>query len=168
MLRPAAFALLLAAMLVQPVAAATLTFVVGLTGDQEVDASGNPGQGDPDGFGVATLTIDDVALTIAWVIQVANIDTVGAAHLHNAVAGSNGQIRVDFSGQLTGSGLVDPDLAAVVANPDQWYVNVHTAAFPAGAIRGQLCDPIRVVPEPTTLALLAAVAGFAALVRRSA
>jgi hypothetical protein len=163
-----ALALICALALSVPASAATLTFVVGLTGGQEVDNNGNPGVGDPDGFGVATLTIDDVALTIAWVIQVANIDSVGAAHIHNAAVNTNGPIRVDFSGQLTGSGLMDPDLALVVANPDDWYVNVHTSSFPAGAIRGQMCDPLTVVPEPATLALLAAGGSLLALrLRRS-
>ncbi|HEU4429712.1 MAG TPA: CHRD domain-containing protein [Myxococcota bacterium] len=168
MLRHAALALLLTAAFAQSAAAATLTFVIGLTGEQEVDAMGNPGQGDPDGFGVATLTIDDVALTISWVIQVANLDTVVAAHIHPGAVGVNGAPAVDFSGQLTGSGLMDPDLAAVVADPSQWYVNVHTEAFPPGAIRGQMCDPLTVVPEPSTLALLATAAGFVGLRRRRA
>ena len=166
MLARVALALGFAFVLSQAAAASTLTFVVALTGQQEVDGSGNPGVGDADGFGVATLTIDDVALTISWVIQVANIDPPVAAHIHNAVVGSNGPILIDFSGSLTGSGLVDPDLAAVVANPDAWYVNVHTSAFPAGAIRGQLCDPLTVVPEPATLALLGVGACLVALRRR--
>lgn len=154
MLRPG---LALAAVLAfSPAAfAATLTFVVPLDGQQEVDAGGTPGQGDPDGAGTATLMIDDATNTISWNISVQNLDPVIAAHIHVGSAGTNGAPVVDFSGELTGSGLVDADLAAVLANPTGYYVNVHTTTFEAGAIRGQLGQP---VPEPVSLALLVASA----------
>jgi hypothetical protein len=149
--------LVLAAALVFSPAArpATITFVVPLDGQQEVDAGGNPGQGDPDGAGTATLMIDDATNTISWSISVQNIDSVILAHIHVGNAGTNGAPVVDFNGQLTGSGLFDADLAAVLANPTGYYVNVHTTAFQAGAIRGQLGEP---VPEPASIALLLASA----------
>ena len=128
-----------------------------------MNASGTPGQGDLDGLGTATLLIDDVNLTISWTITVANLDPVVGAHIHNAGAGSNGQIRIDFGGQLTGTSLADPDLAGVLADPSQWYVNVHTGTFQAGAIRGQIGTP---VAEPASLALLTAAAGLLASRRR--
>ena len=45
---------------------------------------------------------------------------------------------------ITGEGsdecvAVEPDtLKAIVAAPEGYYVNVHSAAFPKGAVRGQL------------------------------
>ncbi|MBL9135508.1 MAG: CHRD domain-containing protein [Verrucomicrobiales bacterium] len=120
-------------------------FVVPLEGAQEA-----PGPGDPDGSGTAVLIIDSTALSIDWEITVDGIllPPTGA-HIHNAPFGVAGPVRVDFSAQLSGSGLVDADLAGVLANPANWYVNVHTTEFRAGAIRGQLTEPI-VVPEAST------------------
>lgn len=122
-------------------------FDVGLTGDQEVNGSGDFNQGDEDGFGVAKLVIDTVANTIDWEILVAGIAMpLTGAHIHNAAAGANGPIVVNFNAQLSGTGLSDSDLAAVIANPSDFYVNLHNEMFPNGAIRGQFCDPYRTVP----------------------
>lgn len=137
----------------------TFNFIVALSGANEVA----PNVGDPDGIGVADITIDDSTApfpTISWTITVANIDLPPiAAHIHLGAAGTNGPVRVDFSAQLTGSGLQDADLVGVLANPTGWYVNVHTTAHQGGAVRGQ-------VPEPTTALLLAG--GLLLLARRRA
>lgn len=134
--------------------ATVLHFVVNLSGAQEVDASGNPNQGDPDGSAIANVFVDTVGLTIDWNIVAENIQLppIGA-HIHQAPAGTNGSIVIDFSGQLSGTGLADPDIANLIANPSGFYVNVHNGDFPGGAIRGQIGSP-DAVPEPTVLALL--------------
>jgi hypothetical protein len=78
-------------------------------------------------------------------------ETFIQAHIHKAPAGTNGPIHWDFfllaDPDLVGphpelSGVASPRAAAVladlIANPDQYYVNVHSTAFPGGAVRGQL------------------------------
>jgi hypothetical protein len=140
--------------------AAIVTFVVALDGHQEINAlTGLPDGGDPDGTGAATLMIDNIANSISWEITVANILVPPfGAHIHQQVAGMNGGVVVDFSAQLSGANLVDPDLANLLANPTGFYVNIHNEAFPGGAIRGQLGSP---VPAPAGVLLLAT--GIAAL-----
>ena len=129
--------------LASTVVAEPVLFALPLEGEQEV-----PGPGDPDGMGMALLSIDPEASTIDWRISVDNIYVpITGAHIHQAPVGEPGPIVVDFAGQLNGEGLVDADLPAIAANPANYYVNVHNKKFPDGAIRGQ-------IPEPATIALL--------------
>ena len=134
------------------VSAAKVHLQVGMTGFQEVNASGQVDQGDPDGFGIADLHIDTVALTVDWnFTKVANIDLpLTGAHIHQNIAGKNGPVVVDFNGQLSGTGFGYADLANVIAHPENFYVNLHNTAFPGGAIRGQLGGP---VPAPIPMAV---------------
>lgn len=82
-----------------------------------------------------------------------NGETYTRAHIHKAPAGVNGGIHWDFlepadpatsiSGQPAQlRGVARPRAAASVAdlraNPSGYYVNVHSTAFPNGALRGQL------------------------------
>lgn len=76
---------------------------------------------------------------ICWDIDVANVSTVILAHVHEARAGSNGPVRIDFNGKLEGCRSVDRELLRDVrASPADYYVNVHTDQFKVGAVRGQL------------------------------
>jgi hypothetical protein len=67
------------------------------------------------------------------------------AHIHSAVAGENGPVVValvppDETGMSEGCvSDIDMDLIkAIRQHPENYYVNVHNADFPEGAVRGQL------------------------------
>jgi len=102
--------------------------------------------GDPDGSGVALVTINPGQREICWQLSVANIALPAtSAHIHQAAPGIRGAIVValsppDATGTATGCASdVNADLLREIRNsPESFYVNVHTSLFPAGAIRGQL------------------------------
>jgi hypothetical protein len=77
-------------------------------------------------------------------------------------------------GVYSGTVTVTPALAAeIVGNPTNFYVNVHTALFPGGEIRGQLAAvPLSTSVPVLGLPLLAllgfVVAGLGAVVFRRA
>ena len=111
-----------------------------MTGAQEA-----PGPGDPHGSGTAVITLTPGGDQICWSLQVADLTSPAvAAHIHVGAVGEPGPVVVpltppDASGTSQGCTTVDPALVdAIIANPANYYVNVHTVDFPAGAIRGQL------------------------------
>ncbi len=122
-----------------------------LTGAEECNAMGVCGVGDPDGAGFAKLRLNPGQERICFTLNVSNIPLpAGAAgvHIHEAPAGANGPVVVPLlpPGQpdaATESGCVTADrtlIKEIMRDPDEYYVNVHTTQFPAGAIRGQLGD----------------------------
>lgn len=109
-----------------------------LIGSNEV-----PGPGDPDGTGTATVTIDLAKNQLCYTVSVTNVEGVNMAHIHKSPMGSMGNVVVPLtpptSGSSQGCAQVRPELAAaILASPSDYYVNVHSQAHLAGAVRGQL------------------------------
>jgi CHRD domain len=109
-----------------------------LTGAAEV-----PGPGDPDGTGTAALTVNPGLGQICYALTVSGIAPASAAHIHVGPVGVAGPVVVPLAPPTNGSASacaeVDSELAlAILKSPSDYYVNVHNAEFPAGAVRGQL------------------------------
>jgi hypothetical protein len=109
-----------------------------MTGAAEV-----PGPGDPDGTGTAEITVNIGQREICYELTVANIVPATMAHIHFAPASAAGPVVVNFdppaAGSSAGCTSVDRALAKnILQNPEQYYVNVHNAEWPSGAVRGQL------------------------------
>jgi hypothetical protein len=117
-----------------------------LTGAEE------PGGGDPDGSGLATLWLNYGAGTFCWDVSWENIDEPTAGHVHIGAAGVAGPPVIPFvdpAGAFAASGCQQVDqtlLKAIIHDTDGYYVNLHNAAYPDGAIRGQLTDPPTPLP----------------------
>ena len=109
-----------------------------------------PGPGDPDGSGRAfvSLTGDKACFVLEW----SRISAPTAAHIHAGRPGVAGDVVVlffqpglnavslpDSLDSVAGCVGVDPAVAEKIAKqPRDYYVNIHTADFAPGAIRGQL------------------------------
>jgi CHRD domain-containing protein len=101
------------------------------------------GAGDADAIGVGIFGIDTASGEICYLFAHVKLDTVVMAHIHRGVAGANGPVVVPFAAPTEhitkACTTAAPALAAeIAANPSGFYANIHTSAFPAGAIRGQL------------------------------
>jgi len=115
-------------------------------GDQfraQLSGANEPGGGDPDGAGLARVEINDTTNTICTDLEIRQINAVTAAHIHRGAAGVNGPPVVTLDApddndsddcDEASDALVDE----IRNNPGGFYVNVHTADYPNGAIRGQL------------------------------
>jgi hypothetical protein len=109
-----------------------------LTGAKE------PEGGDRNGRGSFTAIVDGNRLCYGLTNR--NIEDPAAAHIHRGRAGVAGDIVVPLEQPSSGDPGASSDCVrvarsvsrAILQNPNRYYVNVHTAGFPDGAIRGQL------------------------------
>ena len=121
------------------------------TGTQrEADLTGAevvPATGDADGTGNARLTLYPNKNKICYRIEVSNMDMATAAHLHMGSAGEEGSVVLKLRPPRDGSsrecirGLGERFIKKVARNSSGYYVDVHNAEFPSGAVRGQLSTP---------------------------
>jgi hypothetical protein len=107
-----------------------------------------PTVGDPAGSGEAYTVVDTTTGRVCTVVVVRGVVGIIAAHIHKGAAGVIGPHAIDLNTPVdygTGVGYSvtctqeSPALVAdLVANPSGYYVNVHSAGRPLGALRGQL------------------------------
>ncbi len=116
--------------------AAGVKFVATLNGANET------GGGDADGTGRFSAEIDAETGDVCYVLVTEKIAKPVAAHIHTGAAGTDGAPALTI--EVTGPDgdlclAAEPDLLKlIIAAPEGYYVNIHTADFPKGAVRGQL------------------------------
>ena len=142
--------MLLGALTVAPALAksdrATVVYRLSLSGAEEVcdpiTACGG------DGTGEAILIVNPNNDRVCMLARWRDVEgVVVAAHIHDADAGVAGPVVVPLF--HTGTMLAGDDMTHVCmpgmgltdeinANPADFYVNIHSTVFPAGALRAQL------------------------------
>ena len=116
--------------------AETVPFSATLAGTNEVPPKTTAGAG------TATATLDTATKMLAYDVEYAGLSgPATAAHFHGpAEPGANAGVVVPFqppASPIKGTAtLTDAQMSDLMAG--KWYANVHTAANPAGEIRGQL------------------------------
>lgn len=148
----------------------TSAFTAMATPDMVVNSDGVPTPGPQGASGTFTYMINSDEEIICYDISVRGITppyespAKTATHIHEASAGDSGPPRLAFpnpvddgSGTLVSSGCLQGpfttgvvnegtdtgegfSLAEIEANPSAFFTDTHTAANPAGAVRGQLTE----------------------------
>lgn len=130
------------------------TFSASLSGNDEVPPTQTPATG------LAKFQTNENGTQVSYWLNITGLNEITGAHIHNGSAGQNGDVVVTLSGpesaqnsenavislngnitndKLQGT-LAGKELSELVGLMSDGivYVNVHTAEFQDGAIRGQI------------------------------
>jgi hypothetical protein len=96
-----------------------------------------------DGSGTASVDLNADREEICYEVSLEGIEGVNASHIHAGEEGESGDPVVTVTGldDGGGTGCVDADeetIEDILADPEDFYLNVHTEELPDGAGRGQL------------------------------
>jgi hypothetical protein len=100
--------------------------------------------GAPDGTGRASVSLRGKKLQVCWnVHSLRGFSKPTAAHIHIGAANTAGNVVVPLStgAKFKRRGCVPASAAVISAigsNPKGFYLNVHSARYPNGAVRAQL------------------------------
>ncbi len=109
-----------------------------MSAEEEVPKPGPAG-----GKGAGTFRVDADEGQFCYDLSYSGIARPTAGRIHEGAKGTNGQVVIDLDLAAKGNqgcvtGVDEQVLARIAENPDGHYVNVSTADYPDGAVRGQL------------------------------
>lgn len=115
---------------------ANLNFAVTLSGASETPANASTATG------TATFTYNPTTYILSGTVNFTGL-VASAAHIHSGAVGVAGGVVFPLGAASPTSPISFTSIALTVSQQSDlmnglFYVNVHSAAFPAGEIRGQL------------------------------
>ncbi len=113
---------------------ANVTYKATLKGTSEVPSNASAA------VGLATLTYDPNTKLFTIVVT-HNLAAATGGHIHKGATGVNGEVVFPFLSTTSPINFTSVALDAAQLsdlNAGLYYVNLHTASFPGGEIRGQL------------------------------
>ena len=116
--------------------AKTVKFEVALKGTNEKPAAPASNKGKVE------LTLNTTTGKVCWYFKLTKIDgKPSQAHIHKGKAGVSGNIVVPLGANYKRQGCTSaakPLVRSIAGHRASYYVNVHNAKHPLGAMRGQL------------------------------
>ncbi|MEZ7205650.1 CHRD domain-containing protein [Pseudoalteromonas sp. DY56-GL79] len=123
---------------------ATKTFELMLSGKQEVPMNTSMQTA------FATVELDENLMQFRATLDYSNVEGFSAAHIHDGDLGANGDVAFAFEASDDNKVSIpitdlSEDLIEDMLDGD-WYINLHTEAFPSGELRAQIVpDTVSVI-----------------------
>jgi hypothetical protein len=123
------------------------TFRATLTGRRQKTFTSSPGfkRGSPNGSALAVVTTNASTSELCWEFsQLKNVSSPTVARLFRNFPGATGRNGFDLGRRYKPSGCIHFEpavLGLITEKPYQFYLNIHNARYPFGAVRGPLRIP---------------------------
>jgi hypothetical protein len=99
-------------------------------------------KGAPNGSGLAVIHLNAAKGTVCWQFTgLKGVTGPTASHIHKGGKGVSGPVFIPLGAKFAMKGCTKASkssITAVETKPGAYYVNVHNAKYPNGAVRGQL------------------------------
>jgi hypothetical protein len=99
-------------------------------------------KGPANASGLAIIHLNAAKGSVCWQFKnLKGVTSPNASHIHKGGKGVSGPVFIALGGKFALKGCTTASKSAITAvesKPGAYYVNVHNAKYPNGAVRGQL------------------------------